>query len=82
MKTDDEWLDIIFDKSRVSAIRRAGNITAAQQMEAAGKIRLFPHHQAPEQLRHHQILNSALGDGSLVPTSHSAVIDRHLLKPF
>ena len=40
MKTDDEWLDVIFDKSRVSAIRRAGNETAAQQMESAGKIRL------------------------------------------
>ena len=40
MKTNDEWLDIIFDKSRVSAIRRAGNETAAQQMETAGKIPL------------------------------------------
>ena len=40
MKTDDEWLDIIFDKSRVSAIRRAGNETAARKMEAVGKIRL------------------------------------------
>ena len=40
MNADDEWLDVIFDKSRVSAIRRAGNETAAQQMESAGKIRL------------------------------------------
>lgn len=40
MTTDDEWIDITFDKSRVNAQIRAGNIENAKRLETIGTIKL------------------------------------------
>lgn len=40
MKTDDQWIDIQFDKTRINAQRRLGNEEKAKSLEEVGSIRL------------------------------------------
>lgn len=40
MNSDDQWIDIVFDKTRINPYRTKGDLKTAERLERTGKIRL------------------------------------------